>query len=158
MTMGAVVLLVVIDIALVVGVSVAVGAWAPRWPDAWLDRDPVPLATWPHESIEGYRRIGVPRLAARLPELGGTFGGESKSQLPGMRVPHLVRYRREVRRAEWVHWASVASTLLLFAFNPWWLALVFVIGVTVGNLPFILVLRNNRLRIARIIDRDGGRT
>ena len=45
----------------------------------------------------------------------------------------------------------------LFAFNPWWLALAFVIAVTAGNLPFILVLRNNRVRINRIIDRDGGR-
>ena len=155
--MAALVLLIVIDILVVLAISIGVGALAPRWPDSWLDREPLPLALGPWESPEYYRSLGIPRLARRLPELGATFGGESKSQLPGSTRDHLITYRREVRRAEWVHWASVVGSLLLFAFNPWWLALVFVIAVTAGNLPFILVLRNNRVRITRIIDKDGGR-
>lgn len=155
--MAAQVLLIVIDILVVLAISIGVGALAPRWPDSWLDRDRLPLTLGPWETPAFYRRLRIPRLARRLPELGDTFGGESKSQLPGSARDHLVAYRREVRRAEWVHWASVAGTLVLFAFNPWWLALAFVIVVTVGNLPFILVLRNNRARITRIIDKDGGR-
>jgi len=150
--------LVAIDIVLVVLVSIGTGAVAPRWPDSWLTRDVLPLRLWTWESVAFYRRLGVPRLARRLPELGATFGGESKSQLPGVSSTDLEAYLREVRRAEWVHWASVASPLVLFLFNPWGLALAFVIVVAAGNLPFIAVLRNNRLRIQRIIDRDGRRT
>lgn len=151
------ILLVVIDILVVLTISIGVGALAPRWPDTWLDSDPVPLALGPWETPMFYRRLGIPRLARRLPELGDTFGGESKSQLPGSTRDHLSAYLREVRRAEWVHWASVAGSLVLFVFNPWWLALAFVMVVTAGNLPFLLVLRNNRARITRIIDKDGGR-
>lgn len=147
--------LVVIDIVLVAGVSVAVGATAPRWPASWLDSDPVPLRLMPWETPAFFRRLGVPALARRLPELGETFGGASKSALPGQTRAHLHEYLREVRRAEWVHWVSIASAVVLFAFNPWWLALVFVIGVTVGNLPFVLVLRNNRRRLRAIISRGG---
>jgi glycosyl-4,4'-diaponeurosporenoate acyltransferase len=155
--MAAQVLLIVIDILVVLTISIGGGALAPRWPDSWLTGDPFPLALAPWETPAFFRRLGIPRLARRLPELGDTFGGESKSQLPGTTRDHLIAYRMEVRRAEWVHWVSVVGSLVLFAFNPWWLALAFVIVVTAGNLPFILVLRNNRARITRIIDKDGGR-
>ena len=155
--MAALVLLIVIDILVVLTISIGVGALAPRWPDSWLESDPFPLAFGPWETLSFYRGLRIPLLARRLPELGATFGGESKSQLPGVTREHLIAYRREVRRAEWVHWASVVGTVVLFAYNPWWLALAFVIVVTAGNLPFILVLRNNRVRITRIIDKDGGR-
>ena len=157
MTTSQLVWLVVIDIAIVAGVSIGMGAVAPRWPDRWLTRDLFPLTLQPWETPAFYRRLGTGRLARRLPELGATFGGESKSQLPGGRRDDLLAYLREVRRAEWVHWISIASSLLLFAFNPWWLALAFVVVVTAGNTPFVLVLRHNRLRIRRIIDRDGDR-
>ena len=150
-------LLVVVDIVVVVTVSIGAGAWAPRWNGAWLRRDIVPLTLWPWETPAFFRRVGVTGLARRLPELGSTFGGESKSRIPGRAAADLEAYLVEVRRAEWVHWISVASALLLFAFNPWWLALAFVVAVTLGNLPFILVLRHNRVRLTRILDRDGGR-
>lgn len=150
-------MLVVVDIVLVVAISVGVGAWAPRWPDSWVGHDTFPLTRLPWETPAFFRRLGVPRLARRLPELGDTFGGTSKSALPGRSGEELNDYLREVRRAEWVHWLSVASPLLLFAFNPWWLALAFLVVVTLGNLPFILVLRNNRFRLQRILDKDGGR-
>ena len=150
-------MLVVVDIVVVVAISIAVGAWAPRWPASWLGHDAFPLARLPWETSSFFRRLHVPALARRLPELGATFGGRAKDALPGRSAGDLSDYLREVRRAEWVHWLSIACTLVLFAFNPWWLALVFVVGVSIGNLPFILVLRNNRFRIMRILDKDGGR-
>ena len=147
--------LVVIDVLVVIGVSIGVGAWAPRWPDRWLARDHFPLSLWPWESAAFFRRLGVPRLARRLPELGALFGGESKSALPGTGPAELSRYLLEVRRAEWVHWASIASTLLLYLWSPWWLATVLMVGVSVGNLPFILILRNNRRRLTSMLARGG---
>lgn len=152
--MGRWIVLIAIDIVVVVAISIGVGASAPRWPLRWLRRDTPPLALMRWETPAAYRRLGVPMLARRLPELGATFGGETKSALPGSTTADLERYLLEVRRAEWVHWISIASSLLLIAFNPWWLALAFVVGVTLGNLPFIVILRNNRRRILSIIRRN----
>lgn len=155
--MARLLLLVVVDIVVVVTASIVVGAWAPRWPASWLGHDTFPLTRMPWETPSFFRRIGVPALSRRLPELGAVFGGASKSVLPGLAADDLAGYLREVRRAEWVHWLSITMTLVLFAFNPPGLALVFVIGVGLGNLPFILVLRNNRFRLRRILDKAGAR-
>ncbi len=150
-------LLIVVDIVVVVVLSVLIGAIAPRIPNRWLVADVGPLRLAPIESAQRYRTLGVPSLARRLPELGGLFGGESKASLTGYSADGLVAYAIEVRRAEWVHWMSIAAAFVLFAFNPWWLAALFVILVAIGNAPFILVLRNNRVRIRGILERDGRR-
>lgn len=145
--------LLVVDISVIVTLSVIIGASAPRWPERWLRSDVGPLHRLPGETARLYRRIGVSTLIRRLPEMGTLFGGESKSALPGMSVPDLQRYLREDRRAEWVHWGSIAATLVIFAFNPWQLALVLWLLVAAGNLPFIAILRHNRLRILGILER-----
>ena len=149
-------LYVVIDLVVIIGTSVTVGAWAPRWPDRWLASDPILLRQLPWETPAFFRRLRVTQWAQRLPELGALFGGRSKAELPGTDRESLERYLMEARRAEWVHWASILGSLLLFLFNPWWLALAFVVAVSVGNLPFLLIVRNNRFRIQRIL--NTGRT
>jgi hypothetical protein len=151
--MSGLVVLVVIDVVFVAGVSIVVGATAPRWPSRWFTRDRFLLHLMPWETAIFYRKTGTRWLAKRLPELGAAFGGQSKSALPGHGRSELEGYLGEVRRAEWVHWASIATCTPLFVFNPWWLATVFLIGVTLGNLPFILILRNNRRRLLSIIER-----
>jgi len=145
--------LVVIDIVVVVVLSIGMGATAPRWPARWFTRDPFPLHLWSWETSRYFRRVGTRWFARRLPELGAAFGGQSKAALPGSSVTELEGYLTEVRRAEWVHWAAIATCFLLFFFNPWWLALVFLVGVFLGNLPFILILRNNRRRLLAIVER-----
>lgn len=149
--------LIVIDIAIVAGASILIGALAPRVPRAWLATDVGPLTLLPIETPAGYRRLGVRALARRLPELGTAFGGSSKSRLPGLTTADLAAYRVELRRAEWVHWLSIAASMLAFIVGPWWLAIILVLVVVGGNLPFILVLRNNRLRIRGILERNGRR-
>jgi hypothetical protein len=149
--------LIAIDIIVVAGLSVLVGALAPRWPARWLARDPIPLRLLPWESPASYARFGVRTITRRLPELGAAFGGSSKSRLPGTSVESLTGYLVEVRRGEWVHWVSIASALVLLAFNPWWLAALFLLAAAGANAPFILILRNNRMRILRIIDKGGSR-
>ncbi len=145
--------LLAVDVLVIVALSVGIGAWAPRWPRRWLERDPFPLRIGPFESTAAYRRLGVAAFARRLPELGELFGGASKSALPGTSTSALADYLIEVRRAEWVHWGSIAGSLVLFAFNPWWLALAFVLVVAAGNLPFIIILRHNRLRLLKVLGR-----
>lgn len=149
--------LIAIDLVMVIATSVLIGATAPRWPSRWLQRDRFLLTFLPWESPAYFRALRVSRWAARLPELGSAFGGQRKDELMGISPNALASYLVEVRRAEWVHWGSVLATLVLFAFNPWWLALAFVIAVSLGNAPFLLVLRNNRLRIERILTREARR-
>ena len=154
MTVGALVGLIVIDVLIVAGISIVTGAIAPKWSDRRLEHDRFLLTLTRAESTAGYRRIGVPALAQRLPELGAVFGGQSKSALLGTDPASLGTYLREVRRAEIVHWVSFFSWLPLVFFNPWWLTAAFAAIVLTGNGIYIAILRNNRIRLLRIIARQ----
>ena len=149
---GQVLLLVVVNLAVVAGLTLAIGASAPRWPDAWVarDRGPLRLASW--ETVARYRRLGVQRWARRLPELGGLFGID-KRHLRGRSPELLAAYLLEVRRAEWVHWASLLALLPIAVFNPWWLWLLFAVISCAVNLPFWAILRLNRIRLAGLLGR-----
>ena len=122
-------------------------------PDAWLARDRGPLRLSRLDTPARYRALRVTTLTRRLPELGSAFGGDSKSSLPGIDRVSIEAYLREVRRAEWVHWASCLTVVPLWFFNPWWLALAFTVVVLGANGLFILVLRHNRVRLLRILTR-----
>ena len=144
---------VVIDIVVVVAGSIAIGAAAPRWPRHWLEADRGPLRLTRLDAPAAYRRIRIASLTRRRPELGGAFGGESKRRLPGTDPSSIESYLVEVRRAEWAHWGSCLTIVLIAIFNPWWLTLAFA-GVVLGvNGAFILVLRHNRTRLLRILKR-----
>lgn len=146
-----------VDFVVIVLVTTAIGLWAPRWPDRWLDPAAVHVPFLPWETPAFYRRIGVATLARRMPEAGALFGGESKSALPGTTPDDLRRYYIEVSRAEWVHVGSSLSPLVLLLFTPpivvaFWL--IVIIGV---NALFLAILRNNRLRITAILSRMDAR-
>ena len=153
MTMSVLVLRIVIDIFIVVALSVLIGAMAPRWSATWLGRDRGILRLTRLDTPRGYRRIHIHVIKDRLPELGSIFGGQSKGQLPGSEAEQLALYARELRRAEWVHWFSMLSWIPLAFFNPWWLTLAFAIAVVIGNAPFVLIVRYNRMRVLRIAGR-----
>ena len=60
-------------------------------------------------------------------------------------------YLGEVRRAIVVHELSMLTWLPLLAFNPWWLSLAGAV-ISVGvNIPFLIILRGNNVRLARMI-------
>ncbi|MFM1917526.1 MAG: hypothetical protein RJB01_1041 [Actinomycetota bacterium] len=145
------ILLIVIDILIVVAISVVAGATAPRWPDSRLDQDTFLLRSLPWETSGYFRALRVRVFAQYLPELGSAFGGVSKRELGGSGTPAYQRYLMEVRRAEYVHWISVFSWVPLVLFNPWWLVLIFAVLLSVGNAPFLLILRHNHQRLVRII-------
>ncbi|MDA2988142.1 MAG: hypothetical protein O2815_03590 [Actinomycetota bacterium] len=145
------VLLGVIDIAIIAGLSVLIGATAPRWPDRWLRSDVFITRSWRWESPRVYRRLGAPRLAARLPEFGEVFGGRSKNEVPGRDLASLEGYLVEVRRATWVHYLSMLTWLPLLFFNPWWMTLAGAVIAVVVNIPFLVILRGNNLRLSRMV-------
>jgi glycosyl-4,4'-diaponeurosporenoate acyltransferase len=149
-SIGQLVILILIDIVIVAGLSILIGAIAPRVNARFLGRDIPPLTFFPWESPRFFRFFKVSAWAKRLPELGSTFGGESKSQLPGRDVESIDRYLIELRRAEWVHWFSVLTWVPLAFFNPWWLTLLFAVIVLGGNTLFLLILRRNRQRLTAL--------
>lgn len=154
--MGALVWLIVIDFSVIAGLSIIIGATAPRWPDRWLDTDRG-LLRWTFPRKEStYRSLGVAWMAQHLPEWGAICGGESKSSIPGRDAQSLRRYLIEVRRGEWVHLLSMTTFIPLIFFNPWWLTVIFAVIAIGGNTPFVLILRYNRLRLTRLLDRMNG--
>ena len=153
MSTGDLVRLVLSDIAVIAGLSILIGASAPRWPDRWLSRNRGPMRLAFPRNEATFRALGVTWLARTLPEFGSTFGGQSKASIPGRDALSLQRYLIEVRRAEWVHLLSMITFIPLVLFNPWWLTLVFAIITIAGNTPFLLILRYNRLRLTRLLDR-----
>lgn len=104
-----------------------------------------------------YRRIGLTRWKDRLPEAGAFYsGGFSKRRLGTLTAGHLRRFELETNRAEFSHWLTVASSLTFFAWNPWQLGLAMIGYALATNLPFILVQRFNRPRLAALAARTGG--
>jgi len=90
-------------------------------------------------------------LAARLPELGALFGGRSKREVPGRDLASLEQYLVDVRRAIWVHSLSMLTWLPLLAFNPWWLSLAGAVIAVGINIPFLIILRGNNVRLSRMV-------
>lgn len=139
--------LIALDIFIVAGVSIGVGAVAPRISGRFLRSDPFLLKRFPWESPAFFRSLRVAQLARTLPDMGATFGGESKSNVPGRTPADLDHYLVELRRAEWVHWISIVSWVPLAFFNPWWVTMLFAVIVISGNTMFLLILRRNRQRL-----------
>ncbi len=146
---------VLVCIGYVAGTTLLAGAVAPRVPKWFVESDRWLLSTARWETPRLYRALRASSLSRILPEAGAAFGGVSKAHLPGTDRESLAVYLCEVRRAEWVHWASTLLSLGLFVLVVWWLALAFVVVVGVVNAAFIVILRHNRLRIQCIIDRSG---
>lgn len=142
------------DAAIVSGVSVGIGATAPRWPARWLDRDRGPLHLTRWDTADRYLRLGVPTLARRLPEAGSAFGGPSKRTMPRRSPEEIDRYLVEARRGEWVHWLSMLSVAPVAVVSPRWVTAMFAVTTAMVNAPFIAILRNNRLRLTAA--RTGG--
>lgn len=151
---GATVTLVVAASAAWVGISVVVGVLAAYLPVRVLDRD---TALTRIRAVERrgriYRRIGVHRWKARLPEVNGLGPGHrpSKSSLGGRAaMPALLR---ETRRAEYVHVAVAAAGPTFLLWLPRWLGAVMVVAGIAFNAPFVVVQRYNRARLLAVSSR-----
>jgi len=95
-------------------------------------------------------------LVRRLPEAGALLGGRSKGRIPGSSTADLSAHLVELRRAEWVHWVSIACSAVVLAVEPPSVGAALVVIAVVVNTPFLLVLRFNRLRIASVIEHRTG--
>lgn len=144
---------VLLGIACIAVGSIAVGATAPRWPSSALRRDRGPLRLLPGDTPQRYRALGVRWLRRRFPELGAVFGGVSKNIPPDFTDAASIHdYLVEVRRAEWVHWLSMLSWLPLPFFQPWWLAVPFLVVSAAVNGAAQVILRYNKIRLYELLD------
>lgn len=144
---------VLLGILVTGGLSVAIGATAPRWPSRWLQRDVGPLRLLPGDTVARYERLGARWWKRVLPEAGAMFGGQSKNKAPDYTDPASVRrYLVEVRRAEWVHWLSMLTWLPLPWFQPWPLALFFLLVTAAGNMGAQIILRYNKVRLYGLLE------
>lgn len=134
--------------------GLATGWWYRRKPSAVINRDRWHMRTRAFESDGRWYddRLRIRAWKDYLPETGGWFG-LSKRQLPGMTLDDLEVFALECRRGEMVHWAALFATPAFAVWNSGWALLLVTITGLLASVPFIAVLRFNRLRIERIIDR-----
>ncbi|MEZ4703659.1 MAG: hypothetical protein R3A11_00385 [Bdellovibrionota bacterium] len=88
----------------------------------------------------------------KLPE-GATILGQgfAKATLIDRSHSYLERYRSECLRGERAHWTMIGSTGIFVLWNPLWAILVMVGYALVSNLPCIISLHYNRLRMGRLL-------
>lgn len=99
-----------------------------------------------------YRRLGIRRWKDRLPEAGRFYaGGFSKRHLEDHNPAYLQRFILETSRAEFSHWLTWALALTFFAWNPWPIGVAMLMYGAATNLPFIVIQRYNRPRLARTL-------
>jgi glycosyl-4,4'-diaponeurosporenoate acyltransferase len=130
------------------------GWWYRRKSSSVISRDRWHLRPRHFESDGQWydSRLRIRSWKDHLPETGGWFG-LSKRQLPGMSTDELERFALECRRGEMTHWAVLFATPAFAVWNSGWALLLVTITGVMASVPFIAVLRFNRLRIERIIDR-----
>jgi len=117
--------------------------------DNWLTR----IRPW-EQGGEIYRSLRINRWKDALPEAGAFFrGGMSKRKLPGHDRDGLARFAAETRRAELVHWGLLGSSPVFVLWNPPVLDVAMIAYAVVANVPFIIIQRFNRARVARILAR-----
>ncbi|GAC1479296.1 MAG: hypothetical protein NVS1B12_16420 [Acidimicrobiales bacterium] len=118
--------------------------------DTWLTR----ARRWERGGRTYRRWFRVHRWQRRLPEAGAVFRrGRDKRVVGGRATPVLQMYAAETRRAEYVHWLGVAVAPLFALWNPAGLTVAMVAYAGVANLPCIVSLRANRLRVLGVLAR-----
>lgn len=130
------------------------GWWYRRKSSAVISRDRWHLRPRHFESDGRWydSRLRIRTWKDHLPETGGWFG-LSKRQLPGMATDELQRFAVECRRGEMTHWAVLFATPVFAVWSSGWALLVVTLAGVLASVPFIAVLRFNRLRVGRITAR-----
>jgi len=98
-----------------------------------------------------YKKIGIRRWKALMPEAGGVFDGFGKRQARHRDSAHLDTFARETCRAEVVHYIIMAALPPFAIWNPPSAMLIMLPVVIAGNLPCIVIQRYNRPRLVRLI-------
>lgn len=146
-------------IGLLNGVGIPLVHFGLSWlftklPIQWFRAESYLFSVRAWESREMYDRLFRLRVwKGILPDAGPWFGGFAKKQLGSAEPDFLARFVAETCRSEGAHWAQwlVISGFVLWTPMPW--AWVILIYAPLSNLPCILLQRQNRIRLQRILTR-----
>ncbi|WP_346024616.1 glycosyl-4,4'-diaponeurosporenoate acyltransferase [Alkalibacterium indicireducens] len=90
----------------------------------------------------------------RLPDGASLFKmGYKKKQLADTTVETMQLFIMEMKRAELTHLLLLLPAPLFFLWNPVWAGFVMVFYAIIVNVPFIIIQRYNRIRLAMIAQR-----
>lgn len=125
-----------------------------RMPLAWFPPERFPYRPFPPETAASYDRVfHVKSWKSLLPDAGPWFGGFAKKNLKSASPEFLALYRAETCRSEAAHWAQifVIAAFILWTPMPW--ATIILFYAIASNLPCIILQRQNRLRLSKILAR-----
>ena len=117
-------------------------------PQSWLFRP----RNWEKGGEIYERHFAIRRWKERLPDAASWFrNGFPKNSLAELAPDYLERFVKETCRAEAAHLMTMATALIFFLWNYWWVDLIMVAYAIMANLPCILTQRYNRLRLTRLL-------
>lgn len=106
---------------------------------------------WENEGEFWEQKTGVKEWKDRLPDGASLFGmGYKKKHLAAKSQADYPKFILETKRAELTHWMILLPVPLFFLWNPLWAAWLNFLYALVINVPFIIIQRYNRPRLARI--------
>lgn len=127
-------------------------AWVfTRLPVGWFN----PPASFPGESAAVYDDVfRVKRWKNMLPDgaewIGGAF---TKREMKTLDPEYLQRFIVETWRGELCHYCAFLFVPVFFLWNPWWGNGVILAYAIIANLPCIIALRYNRIRLRQLLAR-----
>lgn len=102
-----------------------------------------------------YRRLGVPRWAAKAPDMSRIVPYMYKKKLVENESPEdLLRFIRETCVAEITHISLIFCGIAFIPHSKTSYGTVFMIIYALSNLPYILIQRYNRLILVRLYIRQ----
>ncbi|AQQ52329.1 glycosyl-4,4'-diaponeurosporenoate acyltransferase CrtO family protein [Planococcus lenghuensis] len=150
---------VIIDVVAWTFFHLFISAWCLRIPQTFFLKDHAwfRLFSWERSGEIWQRLFRVKQWKGLL--IDGTVilkQGYSKERLPGKRRDDLNIFAAETKRAELTHWLSMVPAPLFFLWNPPGAGWAMIGYAVLFNLPFIVVQRYNRGRIAMITSKETG--
>ncbi|MFW5994835.1 MAG: hypothetical protein ACOCRN_01900 [Spirochaetia bacterium] len=136
-------------VAIHIGSGYAAHTMPLRWfeTDSWLFRE----RRWERGGNIYRKLFAVHRWKDLMPEAGAMFGGGfEKRTLSGHAPDYLRRFEAETRRAELSHWLPLPVSATFFLWNPVEIAVWMPVYAILTNIPFIVIQRFLRPRLARV--------
>lgn len=132
-----------------------IGEMLPRRWFHW-DRFPYRTAAWEREG-HFYEKLGIRKWKDWLPDKSKHTKHTFTKQMKGhLGEDSLVRFLQETCVAELIHWVLTVLAVPLYFYVPTPLGAVFATLYGLSNIPFIMIQRYNRPRLARVLRRKQG--
>ncbi|OZT14216.1 glycosyl-4,4'-diaponeurosporenoate acyltransferase [Priestia aryabhattai] len=123
-------------------------------PITFFEKDYLIFKRMKWETDDKYKKVWIHKWKILLPDAGKVMKqGFYKKTWESRSAEYTVRFLMETKRAELTHWMSICPAFLFFLWNSPSVGWVMVCYACVVNIPFIIIQRYNRIRIARISQR-----